>query len=112
LILLVRPDRSTPGRFRTLANACGFYQSLAILVDPDLEDAAAVAADLGLHGAVVAAPTGDEPGILGGGVSSTFEVLSAPPRPDSFFWSFAGEVPSGASPETLAALGTRLTGGQ
>jgi hypothetical protein len=44
MVLLVRPDWSAPGRFRTLANACAFYQALAILVDPDLEDAAGVAA--------------------------------------------------------------------
>jgi hypothetical protein len=111
MVLLVRPERSAAGRFRTLANACAFYQALAILVDPDLEDAAGVAAGLGLNGAIVGSPTGDEPGVIGGGVSLAVEVPSTPPRPDRFFWSFPGEVPPDASPEALAALGARLTGG-
>jgi hypothetical protein len=111
MVLLVHPDRSMVGRFRTLANACAFYQALAILVDPDLDDAAGVAADLGLHGAVVGAPTGNEPGVVGGGVSPTLEAPPTPPRPDRFFWSFPGEVPPDAGPEALAALGVRLTGG-
>lgn len=111
MVLLVRPDRSAPGRFRTLANACAFYQALAILVDPDLEDAAGVAAELGLHGAVVGAPTGNEPGVVGGGVSPSLDAPAAPARPERFFWSFPAEVPPDAGPEALAALGTRLTGG-
>ncbi len=111
MVLLVHPDRSAAGRFRTLANACAFYQALAILVDPDLEDAAGVAAGLGLHGAVVAAPTGDEPGVVGGGVAPALDLPAAPPRLDRFFWSFAGEVPADAGPEALAALGAGLTGG-
>ena len=109
LVLLVRPDLAAAGRFRTLAKACAFYQVLAILVDPDLDEAAATAAGLGLHGAVVAVPCGDEPGVIGGGVSPTLEVPPQPPRPDGFFWSFPGEVPPDASPEALAALGARLT---
>jgi hypothetical protein len=109
MVLLVRPDRSAAGRFRTLANACAFYQALAILVDPDLEDAAAVAAGVGLHGAVVAVPSGQEPGVVGGGISPTLDALPEPPRPEGFFWSFPGEVPPDASPEALAALGARLS---
>ncbi len=108
LVMLVRPDRTAAGRFRTLANACAFYQAFAILVDPDLEDAAAVAAGLGLHGAVVTAPSGLEPGVVGGGISPTLDALPAPPRPEGFFWSFPGEVPPDASPEALAELGARL----
>jgi hypothetical protein len=111
MVLLVQPDRSAPGRFRTLANACAFYQVLAILVDSDLEDAAGVAADLGLHGAVVRAVTGHEPGVVGGGVSPTLDALAGPPRAERFFWSFPGEAPGDAGPEALAALGARLTGG-
>ncbi|MGH9042896.1 MAG: hypothetical protein ACRDZ3_22000, partial [Acidimicrobiia bacterium] len=110
MILVIRPDRSAAGRFRTLANACGFYGCLAILVDPDLDGAAAVAAELGLHGAVVPAPTGDEPGVVGGGVSAILET-AAPRSGSRFFWSFPGEVPLDAGPEALAALGGRLTGG-
>ncbi|MGH9036712.1 MAG: hypothetical protein ACRD0O_13195, partial [Acidimicrobiia bacterium] len=97
--------------FRTLAIACAFYQALAILVDPDLEDAAAVAAGLGLHGAVVAVPSGREPGVVGGGISPGLDARPEPPRPERFFWSFPGEVPADAGPEALAALGARLTGG-
>lgn len=111
MVMLVRPDRTAAGRFRTLANACAFYQALAILVDPDLEDAAGVAAGLGLHGAVVAVPSGQEPGVVGGGISPTLDALPQPPRTEGFFWSFPGEVPADAGPEALAALGTRLTGG-
>jgi hypothetical protein len=109
MVMLIRPDRTAAGRFRTLANACAFYQALAILVDPDLEDAAAVAAGLGLHGAVVAVPSGQEPGVVGGGISPTLDALPEPPRPEGFFWSFPGEVPPDASPEALAALGARLS---
>jgi hypothetical protein len=109
MVLLVRPDRSAEGRFRTLANACAFYQALAILVDPDLEDAAGVAAGLGLHGAIVGAPTGDEPGVIGGGVSPTLDAPPHPPRPERFFWSLPAEVPPDAAPEAIAALGARLT---
>lgn len=108
MILLLRPDRSTSGRFRTLANACAFYQTLAILVDPDVDEAGAVAAGLGLHGAVVAVPSGEEPGVVGGGVSPALDVMSIPPRPEHFFWSFPAEVPPDTSPEALAALGARL----
>lgn len=110
MVLLVCPDRSAAGRFRTLANACAFYQAMAILVDPDLEDPAGVAAGLGLHGAVVATPTGDEPGVVGGAVSPGLDLPPVPPRRERFFWSFPGEVPPDAGPEALAALGTRLTG--
>lgn len=111
MVLLVNPDRSAAGRFRTLANACAFYRALAVLVEPDLEDAAAMAAGLGLHGALVAKPTGAEPGVVGGGVSPALDLPPAPPRVDRFFWSFPGEVPADARPEALAALGARLTGG-
>jgi hypothetical protein len=110
LVLLVSPDRGPAGRFRTLANACAHYRALALLVDPDLPEAAAVAAALGLHGAVVAKPSGDEPGVVGGGLSPTLDPPAEPPRPARFFWSFPGEAPAGADPEALAALGARLTG--
>lgn len=112
MVLLISPDRSSAGRFRTLANACSFYGAPAILVDPSLENAAAAAADLKLHGAVVADPTGEESGIIGGGLSpESFSGQSlSPPRSQAFFWSFPGEVPAEASPEDLAGLGRRITG--
>ena len=110
LVLLVSPEWSRTGRFRTLANACAFYEAMAVLVDPELPDPAAEAAALGLHGAVVADPTGDEPGVVGGGLSPTLEPTVEPPRPAGFFWSFPGEAPADADPEALAALGARLTG--
>jgi hypothetical protein len=109
LILLVAPPRGPSARFGTVANVCAFYHALAVLVDPELPDAAAVAASLGLHGAVVAAPSGDEPGVVGGGLSPTLEAPDAPPRPARFFWAFPGEAPT-AEPESLAALGARLSG--
>ena len=111
LVLLVAPDRAPAGRFRTLANACGFYQALAVLMDPTLGDEApAVAAGLGLHGAVVATPTGAEPGVVGGGLDPLTLAPSpgGPPRPDRFFWSFPGEAPPDADPEALAALAASL----
>jgi hypothetical protein len=113
LVLLVSPDGSPAGRFRTLANACTFYQVLAVLVDPELPDGAGVAAGLGLHGAVVAEPSGEEPGVVGGGLSPTLEAPAWPPRPARparFFWAFPAEAPAGADPVALAALGARLTG--
>jgi len=112
LVVLLAPDRSRTTRFRTIANACAFYSVLAILVDPDLPDAAAVAADLGLHGAVVASPGAAEPGVVGGGLSpSSLDPAGtlAAPRAERFFWSFAGQVPADLNPEALAALGRRLS---
>jgi hypothetical protein len=113
LVLLVAPDRGPAGRFRTLGRACRFYQALAVLVDPDLPDAPAVAAGLGLHGAVVASPTGHEPGVVGGGLpadGASAPGAMRPPRYRRFFWAFPGEAPVEASPEDLATLGSRLTG--
>lgn len=112
MVFLLSPDRSNPARFRTLANVCAFYSVPAILIDPSLEDAAAVAAESGLHGAVVERPTGDEPGIVGGGLSRESLAASShtPPRGTAFFWTFWGEVPAHAAPEDLVALGARLTG--
>ena len=111
MVLLLSPDRSSPGKLRTLANACAFYSVPVILVDPSLEDAAAVSAESGLHGAVVSSPSGVESGIVGGGLSreSLAESSHTPPRDSAFFWTFCGEVPA-APPEELAALGARLTG--
>lgn len=112
LVFLLWPDLSPAGRFRTLANACRFYQVAAILVAPGLHDPAAVAAELALDGAVAAAPSGDEPGIVGGGLSAADLTGDAPrvaPRPERFFWTFAGEAPADAPAEALAALGRRLT---
>ena len=111
LVFLLSPDFGQPGRFRTVANACRFYQVPAILVAPELEDAVATAAELGLDGAVTAAPRGDEPGIVGGGLSERdlgAETAPAAPRSTRFFWTFCGEAPPGASAEQLAALGRKL----
>jgi hypothetical protein len=113
LVLLVAPDGGPAGRFRTLANICAFYQALAVLVDPSLPDGAGVAARLGLHGAVVAEPSGEEPGVVGGGLSPALDAPawpSRPPRPSRFFWAFPGEAPAAADAGALAALGARLTG--
>ena len=112
MVLLLSPDRSSPGKLRTLANACAFYSVPAILFDPALEEAAAVASESGLHGAVVERPSGGEPGIVGGGLSrdSLAAPSHTPPRSGAFFWTFCGEVPADAAPEDLAALGTRLAG--
>lgn len=110
LLVLLGPDRERAARFRTVGKTCGFYSIPAVLVDRDLPDAAAVAADLGLHGAVVAHPRGDEPGIVGGGLDGgRLEDPPPQPRQDRFFYSFASEVPADATPEALAALGMTLT---
>lgn len=111
MVLIVSPDhRSSPGRFRTLAGVCAFYQALAILVAPDLDNGVAVAAGLGLHGAVVPVPRGDEPGVIGGGVPSDLHLPGVPPRSNGFFWALPGEIPPGTGPEVLDALGRHLTG--
>jgi hypothetical protein len=109
LLLLLAPEAG--GRLKTLGNACRFYEVATILVDHVLEDAVAVALAYGLSGAVVAHPTGVEPGIVGGGLSVE-HLVAAPvaPRAQGFFWSFPGEVPAGTSPEGLAELGAKLTG--
>ena len=111
MVLLLPQSGSDTSRFRTLANACAFYSVPVILVDPSLEDAAAFAAASGLHGAVVEHPTGEEAGIVGGGLSRESLTASShtPPRDFAFFWTFDGEVPADAAPEELAALGARVT---
>lgn len=100
-------------RLKTLANAARFYDVPTILVDLEAEDAAAVAAAHGLSGAIVANPTGEEAGIVGGGLTTDHVAqpgsVPSPPRSDGFFWSFAGELPTGISPEDLAVLGAALT---
>ncbi len=110
LLLLSSPEIGP--RLKTFANACRFYDVPTILVAPELEDAADVAAAHGLSGALVASPTGDEPGIVGGGLSPALlggAAIPAAPRRERFFWSFAGEVPTGILPEDLAGLGAALT---
>jgi hypothetical protein len=113
MIVLMRPDTADAARIRTVANVCGFYQRLVILADPSLADPAAEASRVGLAGAICAAPRGDEPGIVGGGLDAGVlaggEAPTAP-RGERFFWSFAGEVPADSVPEQLAALGLLLTG--
>lgn len=100
-------------RLKTLANAARFYDVPTILVDLGAEDAAALAAAHGLSGAIVAEPRGDEAGVVGGGLTvghvAQPDSLPAAPRADGFFWSFAGELPVGISPEDLAVLGAKLT---
>ena len=112
MVLLIPGSGSDTSRFRTLANACAFYSVPVILIDPSLEDAATLASESGLHGAVVERPTGDEPGIVGGGLSHESLTASShtSARGFSFFWTFCGEVPADAAPEELAALGARLAG--
>lgn len=119
-LVLLLPAGALPERgVRTLGKACRFYGVPVLLVDPGRPDAAAAAAALGLAGAVVGEVMGDEPGVVGGGLSwrdldedRTLEdrTLTAP-RPSGFFWSFPGEVPAGAAPERLARLGARLAAG-
>ena len=113
LILLIEPDRTNASKFKTIANACSFYEAAALLVDSQVSDAATVAAELNLHGAVVAEPRSDSPGIVGGALSASHATGVEPvaPRTVSFFWSFPTEVPPDLSPEDLAALGRRLTAG-
>jgi hypothetical protein len=108
MVLLVAPSERRPPRYRTAANLCRFYGRPLILVDPAVDDCAALAAELGCDGAVVAAPTGHEPGIVGGGLGAAASDPVAP-RADRFFWAFAGEVPADLPPEALAQLGARLT---
>ena len=112
LLLVLAPEVGP--RLKTFANACRFYDVATVLVDPTLEDPAAVAVAHGLSGAIVEHPRGDEPGIIGGGLS--LDMLGQPgalppaPRAEGFFWSFPGEVPAGTSPEDLAGLGATITG--
>jgi small ligand-binding sensory domain FIST len=110
MILLLAPDRSNTGRFRTLSNACSFYRVPSILLDPATDELAVVATELGLHGAIVAKPSGQEPGIVGGGLSveSMAGGNLVVPRRSGFFWTFPDEAPSGVTPEDLVALGSRL----
>jgi hypothetical protein len=99
-------------KLKTLGRACAFYDVPVLLHGPAELDLVAVAAAAGLGGAIIEAPGGDEPGIVGGGLSCmSLDGADGfvPPRAERFFWTFAGEVPSGAEPEELAALGRRLT---
>jgi hypothetical protein len=112
MVLLVSPDRSRVGKFRTIANACHYYSLPVLLVDPSVDDGGAVATELGLDGAVLADPVGANAEIVGGGLSADSAASGAapaPPRQTRFFWSFAGEVPVGLSPEKLASIGRLLT---
>jgi hypothetical protein len=107
LLFLVDPDLSVPRPFKTVANVAGFYKVPVPLVGAP--DGAARAAELGLQGAVVAAPSGAEPGIVGGGLDPSLPAGEPrPPRRERFFWSFPGAVPSDAVAEDLADLGRRL----
>jgi sugar phosphate isomerase/epimerase len=108
MVLVVAPTEQRPQRYRTAANLCRFYGRPLILVDPAVDDCAALAAELGCDGAVVATPTGSEPGIVGGGLGAAAADPVAP-RADRFFWAFAGEVPADLPPEALAQLGAWLT---
>lgn len=108
MVIVSSPEQG--GKLKTLANACRFYDVPAILFDPSLEDAAAVAANFGLSGAFVDQPTGFEPVIVGGGLCvDDLDADVPPPRHDAFFWSFPDEIPSTTSPEGLVELGARLT---
>lgn len=112
-LLFVVADAAAPGgRLRTVANACRFYRTPIILLVDGADDPAARAAEAQFDGAVVPAPTGDEAGIVGGGLSAAALGNGAelrPPRDERFFWSFGGQAPSDVEPEVLADLGSRLT---
>jgi hypothetical protein len=108
-ILMFEPAEAREIKYRQVARAAGHYEVPVILVDPGRGDAPAFAASVGLAGAVVAAVSGLEPGIVGGGLrpDGTSEH-DGPPRAWRFFWTFPGEVPEALAPEALTALGGRL----
>lgn len=109
-IILFEPSEASDSKFKQTARAAGHYGVPVILCDPARRadaDAVALAAAAGLAGVVVAAPTGGEPGIVGGGLSPA-GGMAAPPRDGGFFWTFPGEVPASLPPEELVALGERL----
>lgn len=112
MLMILAADLSRRAKFRTVANTCRFYGVPVLLADTTVVDVAEVAKDLGLGGAVVARPTGGEPGIVGGGLdaASVESTDLKPPREVGFFWSFAGEVPTALTPEAMAKLGLKLTG--
>jgi hypothetical protein len=105
-ILLLEPAEATDSKFKQTARAAAHYGVPVILADPRRPDAEVVAfaAAAGLAGAVVGAPTGEEPGIVGGGLPAGGD----PPRGERFFWTFPGEVPASIPPEQLVAIGERL----
>jgi hypothetical protein len=109
IILHDPPADASGSKFKQTARAAAHYGVPVILADlarPDA-DAVAFAAAAGLAGAVITEPTGDEPGIVGGGLAPG-SIPNAPPRAERFFWTFPGEVPASIAPEDLVALGERL----
>jgi len=108
-IFLFEPGEVRELKYKQVARAAAHYDVPVILVDPGREEAAAWAQSLGLAGAVVAAVSGTEPGIVGGGLAADGSVQhDGPPRQGRFFWTFPGEVPGTVEPEVLSALGGRL----
>lgn len=112
LLFVACNDTTADRRLRTIGNAGRFYSVPVILGRAPVDDAALFAQRCGLDGALLADVGGDEPGVVGGGLSPEHVSGSArpsPPRAQRFFWSFAGEVPDDTEPEPLAALGRQLT---
>ena len=115
MVLVLEVDPAESGRFRTLSNVCKYYRVPVLLAAAGLEAPSALAQQLKLDGAIVPWPTGDEPGIIGGGLGACPNDVAergpgSPPRESRFFWSFPGEIAPGSSPETLVRLGDMLTG--
>lgn len=127
-LLFVAPNGNggADRKLRTQANAAAFYRVPTILVPscaavPDSgalagapgatpgADIAAAAHALGLSGAVISGPTGDEPGIVGGILPAAGDVGGlVAPRSRSFFWTFAAPAGADADIDRLAALGRHL----
>ncbi len=111
MIFLVEADLSEPSKLRAFANVCSFYQIPVILAAADPADGAHRAEELRLQGAIVPSPRPDDPGLVGGGLStaSLEGAIPDPPRLERFFWSFPGEIDDQESPEALARLGSVLS---
>jgi hypothetical protein len=112
LLFLIADSTIDPAKLRTAANACRFYRTPIILVSPDTDDTVGRAREARFDGALVPAPSGQEPGLIGGGLSASTiagDAQPSPPRDQQFFWSFGGPVPDDIEPEQLAELGSMLT---
>lgn len=113
MLFVVDVNESDARRFKTLRNVCNFYRAPVILADAGV-DAVGLAQELKVDGAIVPAPSGDEPGIVGGGLGTAPGNIRRPdqsgrPRRSRFFWSFPGALPPECNPEELVELGKVLS---